>query len=544
MDRPDKTFKGHGSELRGSNRVYGSSVNQGRFGRLFRWLTPAEFDEAALQALADSMVQHEFEKKRAQGKPPGSEPLDTPIHQAEPEDENPTIPAGYTYLGQFIDHDITFDPVSSLTAISDPDALHNFRTPRLDLDSMYGMGPSHQPYLYADDFKLLLGEDRSSDSRLNRPDLPRNNAHVRRALIGDKRNDENKIVSQLHSVFMRFHNAVVDHLLRIDFPHSRLFGEAQRIVRWHYQWVVLHDYLPTVVGEKMARAVRADGGQPDLRLYKPRSGAPFMPIEFSVAAYRFGHSMVRPSYALNQITPSGITTVQTRHGADKFNRIPIFSLDRSETASLNGFRSLPAGWGIDWRFFFDFNAEGKNPTNVLPQPSYRIDTTLVDPLADLPEFVQEKNPNLRSLGFRNLMRGWRLGLPSGQDVARLIDPYHEPFTDDQLFDTPERDSIYRQHRDVFYKQAPLWYYILKEAEHTRRDNANDSFQNEEGQFLGGHHLGTVGGRIVAEVLVGLVHHDHYSYMHLHPGWEPELSNNGTFSMADIINFADHGTVGH
>jgi hypothetical protein len=548
---PDRITKGHGTELRGANRVYGSSIDEGRFGRLFRWLMPADFTEAALRDLSDTMVQGEFTKVREENKTKKeNNTLDKPIDEPEEEDENPTVPAGYTYLGQFIDHDITFDPISSLAAASDPDALHNFRTPRLDLDSMYGMGPSHQPYMYADDFKLLLGDEKAPPGGATRPDLHRNNAPVRRALTGDKRNDENTIVSQLHSVFIRFHNAVVDHLLQEKFPHSRLFAEAQRIVRWHYQWVVMHDYVPAIVGEHMAKAVlNEDSDRPDLRLYKPRSGAPFMPIEFSVAAFRFGHSMVRPSYALNTVVPgNNITQVRNRDGGtDSFSRIPVFSFDSNPLANLNGFREVPNFWGIDWKFFFDFGGPKPKPGQPqIPQPSYRMDTLLVDPLADLPEFVKEMNPHLRSLAFRNLMRGWRLGLPSGQDVARLIDTKHPPLTDDELFNTPERKAVYnnKDHKDVFYKQAPLWYYILREAENTRRDKAKDPAKNDKGKSLGGHHLGIVGGRIVAEVLVGLVYHDHYSYMHLHPGWKPELSTDGHFSMVDIINFADNGSVNH
>lgn len=549
----DRILKGHGTELRGANRVYGSSIEEGRFGRLFRWLMPADFTEDALRDLSDTMVQGEFnkireERKKAKKTATDLEPtLDKPIDEPEEEDENPTVPAGYTYLGQFIDHDITFDPISSLAAASDPDALHNFRTPRLDLDSMYGMGPSHQPYMY-DDFKLLLGDEKAPPGGATRPDLHRNNASVRRALTGDKRNDENTIVSQLHSVFIRFHNAVVDRLLKEKFPNSRLFAEAQRIVRWHYQWVVLHDYVPAIVGEHLAKAVlNEDSDKPDLRLYKPRSGAPFMPIEFSVAAFRFGHSMVRPSYALNTVVPGdNITQVRNRDGGtDSFSRIPVFSFDSNNPlANLNGFREVPDCWGIDWTFFFDFGGPKPKPGQAqIPQPSYRMDTLLVDPLADLPEFVKEINPHLRSLAFRNLMRGWRLGLPSGQDVARLIDTKHPPLTDTQLFDTPDRQAVYNKHREVLYDQAPLWYYILKEAEHTRRDKAKDPAK-KDGKALGGHHLGIVGGRIVAEVLVGLVYHDHYSYMHLHPGWKPELSADGHFSMVDIINFADHGSVNH
>ncbi len=185
------------------------------------------------------MFQGEFAEKIKNG-----EPVDVALDEREDEDENPAIPAGFTYLGQFIDHDITFDPVSSLDRFNDPDALQDFRTPRLDLDFVYGSGPDDQPFLYEADGKhLLLGEDRDFDTtRNNRPDLPRNNATPRRALIGDKRNDENTIVSQLQTLFIRFHNKVLDTVGGNDFQ------KTQQIVRWHYQWIVLHQFIKTVAG--------------------------------------------------------------------------------------------------------------------------------------------------------------------------------------------------------------------------------------------------------------------------------------------------------
>jgi hypothetical protein len=215
---------------------------------------------------------------------------------------NAAVPAGYTYLAQFVDHDITFDPTSKLQGRNDPDALVNFRTPRFDLDSLYGSGPMDQPFLYdwsaqvAPGVKLLVGS--SAGGGAVTYDLPRNEQG--RALIGDARNDEHLIISQLHLLFIRFHNKVVDRVL-FDKPGLRgmaLFEEAQRIVRHHYQWIVMHDFLPRVVGRGAARAARARR-----RFYK-FEGAPFIPFEFSAAAYRFGHSMVRGDYTPNRhVTP-------------------------------------------------------------------------------------------------------------------------------------------------------------------------------------------------------------------------------------------------
>ncbi len=506
----------HGSDLRGAERASRSSIDHGRFGRLFRWLDPAEFSEGALLALARTMVHQEFDERRKNGKA-----LDDAITEAEEEDENPTIHAGYTYLGQFIDHDITFDPVSALTGLLDPDALHNFRTPRLDLDSVYGLGPILQPYLYdADGLRLLLGANVSFDGK-HRPDLLRNGATPSRALIGDPRNDENLIVSQLHVAFAQLHNAMVKKAIDDKTPSKRVFAEAQRLTRWHYQWVVLHDYLPKVVGDAMTQSVLG-GGVPSFQIYRPKSSA-YMPLEFSVAAFRFGHSMVRPSYGLNAERSSAVGT------KEKFNRIPIFSSDdaaKNPLANLNGRRALPAKSAVDWSFFF----EGLTPPSgrskwQIPQKSYRLDTVLVDPLASLPEFAGGP-PDLAMLAYRNLLRGARLGLPSGQAVAKYLGV--TPLDDGVLFakrgkfNGLNRDAVFNAHRAEFTGQAPLWFYVLKEAELTKRAGKPDTFA--------GHHLGAVGGRIVAEVLVGLVWHDPTSYLRADRHWKPQPSPFGAAAL--------------
>jgi hypothetical protein len=506
---------GHAATPRGLDSVGHSMQNFGRFGRMFPHLPAANFgtvDQARPLnvAIAESMIKEDD---------------GAPIGEKETEDENDDIPAGYTYLGQFIDHDLTFDPVSRLDRLQDPDGLEDFRTPRLDLDSVYGRGPSDQPFLYSGpDYRtFLLGPQRQPSGPL-RPDLPRNTDNPARALIGDKRNDENKIVTQLHALFLMFHNAVVAQI-------TDDFDTAQRLVRWHYQWLVLNDFLPRIVGQEMRRAVLDEEG-PHLAFFAPdRAPYPFMPVEFAVAAYRFGHSMVRPSYALN----SDI-------GTQEPHRIPIFTddLTPASTSNMNGFGPIPEGWGIDWGFFFGTVPGEPKDGKVVPQPSYRIDSLLVDPLKRLPEFFGATNPEERSLAFRNLQRSVALGLPSGQAVARAMGL--TPLTDEQLWLVPGnlapeaaklRSEAFTKFNDVLCDNAPLWYYVLREAE------LSTARKTPEGTLLGGHHLGPVGGRIVAETLVGLVHCDGQSYLRQHPKFRPHskiATQPDTFDMKQLVDF--------
>lgn len=488
----------HGSsELRGLDSTPASSIEVGRFGRMFRRLPAAEHDPAQLSALAATMI----------GEGPDS---DHKLGDDDP-DENPAIPAGYTYLGQFIDHDITFDAVSSLDRQNDPNALTDFRTPRLDLDSLYGRGPADQPFMYADGVKLLLGAD---------GDLPR--SPNGRALIGDPRNDENHIVSQLHRLFQQFHNAMADVVAaETGLQGDARFREAQRRVRWHYQWLVITDFLVRVAGQDVVddilRVERFEAGGQQWRLVRPRllffhfRDKPFMPIEFSVAAYRFGHSMVRPSYHVNEQERQQLETDKINGLRDSF-RVPIFSANPAN--SLNGFGPLPAGRRIDWQFFFD---TGQAPP--LPQPSYKIDTTLSDPLADLVAAgVVSSAP--KSLAERNLIRGLRLGLPSGQTVAAAMGV--APLTPRELAIDQRKDGADNplgvDAVTALTQTTPLWFYILREAEE-RNASAR---------------LGAVGARIVAEVIIGLIAADPTSYLGVLPNWRPNAD--GRFTMAELLAF--------
>jgi hypothetical protein len=494
----------------------------------------------------------------------GSLVLDTQLGQQD-KDENTDklangqlrLPAGYTYFGQFVDHDITFDPVSSLTRQNDPDALVDFRTPKFDLDNLYGRGPQDQPYMYMDDgIRLLEGAAIGPDSQ---HDLPR--AQNNRAIIGDPRNDENKIVSQLQSTFIRFHNRAIlwvqDNEGKQFTTKDDIFKRAQQLVRWHYQWVVVHDFLPRIVGDDpfqpdigfVADILRPEqhtttGGkvevvEPKLRFYHFKS-KPFMPVEFSVAAYRFGHSIIRPSYHINNFLLNLFQQPRPVPGRPdiKSSRIPIFTQTTGHTDSLNGFDVIVPQWGVNWNFFLPISS----PAN-LPQPSYKMDTQIANPLSKLPDRVAAVGTLVagfddrvaQALPVRNLLRGLRLGLPDGEHVARALGLTPDPkiaITADTLKTALDVDLGIKQLQvdaaatDLVGKgRTPLWYYILAEAEQQRSA-----------------HLGPVGGRIVAETLIGLLAGDPLSFLGVQPNWQPEFPKRNPqseepFTLSDLIAFA-------
>jgi hypothetical protein len=489
---PSPAMRFHGTEpVRGLQDVPRSTMYEGRFGRMFRNLSPLSATEDDLKALAALMVEPEDEGEGG----------------GEASSDNPGIPAGFTYFGQFIDHDITFDPNSKLQRENDPDALRNFRTPRYDLDSVYSDGPSDSPYLYkADGIHLLVDETNPQEH-----DLPRN--LLGRALTGDPRNDENAIISQLQLAFLKFHNKVVD-IITPTTPREMLFDEARRIVRWHYQWIVIHDFLFHILGGddvvndiiKLNKyKVPLGGGtrdvqgalDVDLKFYKYRN-QPFMPVEFSVAAYRFGHSMVRGNYSLNAASDA------------EEDQIPIFGPD--PTKDLRGFQKRRAGIVIEWPRFFEFVG---NTAKL--QPTRKIDTKLSFGLSILPDSVA--GDQFKALAVRNLLRSKALGLPSGQAVARAMG-----MPKDIILSAA--DIKLTGNLAKFNDNTPLWFYILKEAEVRCQ----------------GKKLGPVGGRIVAEVLLGLLDGDPQSFLNVDPLWQPKkdqfgATQDGKYLVSNLLHFA-------
>ena len=460
----------HGQAMRGSDQVPRLPAPRGFFGRMFHELPTFRVRDQFLKDLAGGMRETEA--------------------QQNPAGDNPTLPSGFTYFGQFVDHDLTLDRSSLGETTFDPEQLRNFRTPRFDLDCLYGRGPRNSPELYArGGVKLLIGHNPDVDedgTALDRDDLPRNQEGI--AIIGDPRNDENIIVSQLHLTFIRFHNRLVDVVREqgIFEDADEVFKEAHRLARWHYQWIVVHDFLARLVPEGLIATMLTPTEDPRVRtrFYRPEGQWAFMPVEFSAAAYRFGHSMVRPTYLINSIVPE----------------LPIFSLgeDPGPLEAFHGGRRLPDSWTVRWPFFFELDAEG-------PQLGRKINTKLAEGLFNLPG----ESGEMELLALRNLRRGVRLGLPSGGRVARAMGV--SPLRPEEL---------------GFPGPAPLWFYVLKEAELRGEPR--------------GQRLGAVGGRIVAEVFLGILGADPLSFVNVEPDWTPESESIGSTpvkSMAELIRFA-------
>ncbi len=480
--------------LKGQKQDTGNKLGLHEFGYLFKHL--ADNPENRLEEGAETI---EALKKLGAA-------MADPLPQS---DNNTTIPAGYTYLGQFIDHDITrdaqagnlndtikqplFDPVLSDEASA---MMKNVRTATLELDSVYGAGPIDDPSMYeSDGVHLRVGTNRNDDG-LGSPEHI-SNATLSRDLfredngtpvIGDNRNDENLLVAQTHHAFKTFHNKVVDHLSSSISDSTELFNQARKTVVQHYQWIVIKDFLPRIVTPESL-----DSALKNPRFYK-QDLPTFMPFEFSVAAYRFGHSMIRQRYDHNSIFGPEITD---------------FSLLFAFTSGGREEMPVPQSWIINWRNFYDF---GSPPANF----ARPIDSRLSSELERLPN----EQGLMAMLSTRNLLRGYLMSLPTGQSVAREIGA--PPLTTDELELGATEIELSALNSASLSERTPLWFYILKEA--SVRE--------------GGQRLGDVGSTIVAETLVALVKRSEHSIL-TDPQWQPELgSRPGIFEMADLLAFCD------
>jgi Animal haem peroxidase len=444
---------------------------------------------------------------------------------------NSRIPAGFTYLGQFVDHDLTFDRSRLRDDATVPviDLIQG-RSPSLDLDSLYGLGPDMTPEFYeADKVHLKTGtttpafpDDGIADQPMPGFDLPRR--PNKQALIPDARNDENLAVGQTHLAFIRFHNRVADKLAAEGVPAPELFSRTRDLVVRHYQWMLRTDFLPRLTNVAQLNGVFANGR----RVVEPTpdpADSPTMPVEFSVATYRLGHSMVRSAYAWNRVFEGVEGTLE-------------FLFTFSGTGgNLGGEPSLPTNWIADFRRLYDFTEAGRNDLKPIRGGrnrlnfARRIDTLLVDPLRLLPPGAiggPEPRPHRRNLAFRNLTRARMLQLATGQQMAALMRSRGlniATLTRAKILngnDGADLSALNAPQRDDLARNTPLWFYVLREAEWNR------------GRMTG------VGGRLLSETFHRAMEGSLISILR-DPAWRPSLGPDpNTFRMVDLLLFAFDG----
>ena len=416
----------------------------------------------------------------------------------------------------------------------------NTRTPALDLDSVFGGGPGLRPDLYVENRDGTVGPQLKIGTGGVHEDVPRvaNGDGSYSALLGDPRNDENLMIAGLHCAHILFYNRVLgelsEHKLRA-FPAARTtdasnpygaFLIAREVTLWHYQWLLVNEHLPQIAGQAVVNDVLQRGN----RLYKPPPGDAFMPIEFGAAAYRFGHSMVRPSYRANFTSGTGDSSDPTK---DPFfglvfdpNQSVFDDPVTSDRDDLLGGYPAPNRY-IGWQTFFDFG-DGQVKNNK------KIDTTISSVMFTLPipAIAPHTEPAPTVLPQRNLLRQLTWELPSGQAIAKALGA--TPLGPADLADIA---GVYAP----FGTSTPLWYYVLAEAKAT----------------TDGLHLGPIGARIVTETLIGLLRADPTSYLTVYPGFtpflgtdlqlgstpDPEIVGNRVYTRAHFLHYADVATPG-
>ncbi|TPG43536.1 hypothetical protein EAH79_07225 [Sphingomonas koreensis] len=438
------------------------------------------------------------------------------------------IPAIFTYFGQFIDHDITArtdrddialtflgqaEPIAPL----DPDIvvakLHNGRRPQLDLDNVFGDAPafagsgptaaqSESQQLFESDYRLKVYASGS------RRDVPRDQDCV--AIIPDMRNDENINISQLQCAFLNFYNRI-----RAGQPNPASDAQkhirARTLTRWAYQYVVVHDYLKTVCDPAVVEDTLANGP----RYFGATAGHAdaYMPLEFSTAAFRFGHSMIRPSYNLNATTQNV--------GLDK-----ILGPGKQSTKSFYfdaGQHQIKQAVVIDFEFYARGGAHLQFARKIDSQIAHGLDTL---PLAG------RDDPVLSNLAKSNLLRGYNLSVPTAQGICDAMGLY--PLTTAELIggEVPAiADVLSSTYLD---RRTPLWYYILREA----------AVQQD------GQRLGELGSRLVCETIIGMLKGDPNSY--LNNRHDPDVKSDGIDvkpgaggkiqTLVDMLNFAQVASI--
>jgi hypothetical protein len=409
------------------------------------------------------------------------------------------------------------DVSSTLDSSNDANTIPNMRSPSLDLDSLYGRGPALDPFLYRfpdsaeppTAIRFALGSNQQNgpggaDGASGGPpvpgliakrsfDVPRvhnpldPSGSTKTALMGDPRNDENLVVSQFHHAMLRFHNRVVDQLTATGFSGD-IFVEAKRLVTHHFQFALVHDFLDRICGASTVSAAMTS-------VVAPPGSSFRMPVEFAVAAYRFGHSMIRDNYFLNfnfQNQPLG----------------DIFTFIRGSNLPVR------SNWVVDFNAFFETGVASRGFNKAR-----KIDSVLANGLESLPGM----SGMMAVLARRNLVRGLALGLPSGQAMASLVG-VTALSTAQLTAGLPANEvTLLNANGGVLLNKTPLWYYVLREAAVTQN----------------GNRLGPVGAAIVARTFVRMLKRDGSSYLNWPGTFMPTLASAvaGRFTFADLLNFS-------
>lgn len=412
--------------------------------------------------------------------------------------------AGMTFFGQFVDHDITLDVTSAIGKKIDVRTIRDVRTPNLDLDCVYGAGPDGTPHMYhpTRSGELLFGNS------INANDLARNSHGT--ALIGDPRNDENIIVSQVQGIFIQLHNILMSGmaaggamatsvhdcaamgvrnaaLMEERPPVEKDFELSRRFVRLHYQWLVLHELLPSFVTQRCIDLAMQD--------YVFGDDGAILPTEFSGACYRFGHATVQQQYTLRAGKQVGLFDMQ-------------------------GFGPRSSEHDIDFGLFFGKGAQKARPVGTqVAKTLFALPQSVVSRMKDIiwkddndPDEAAITEAQFRKLAVRNMLRDRSaLKCASGQQVARWLGKNVPDFAVTELGPHPELTK-----RGI--TKTPLWYYALAEADHAK-----------EGKLDG------VGGLIVASVIVRILRLERESILGV--GFKPwsEFGDNFSFrAMADWV----------
>jgi hypothetical protein len=410
------------------------------------------------------------------------------------------IPSGYVYFTQFVNHDLSYDAtkLSEAGEVS-PEATPNYRTPRLDLEILYGSGTTKNGYLKLGSTIQTLNES-SSDNDLDRD-------ATGMAMIYDKRNDSTLLLGQLHVLLCKFHNRLLDDVIAGKVPsisEGDPIEQTKRLVTWHYQWIIRNDLLPKLVMPDVLQDITLHWP----RLYRPRTGSASIPVEFSLAAFQFGHAAVNFLYNINRnliSCPQEATMYLTGFGHFQW---PV--------GTGTGFTRLPEKFVVDSGRLFGWAPRAKQNFaaiigTLITEGLYRIPGTLSvllnnEPVIDTGLTVAtRKGISTFSLPEATLLRGSAVGLPSGQQACELAG-VHQLGPDQLAYD----DNLHQfLARNGMLHRTPLFYYLLREAEVAGRPAPDRP---------PGTRLGPLGSRIVAEVILGVLTADPDAFVHF--DWQP------------------------